>query len=89
MILDSVLSFHTKVCISILSGAVWIYFRTQQCYAMLPNHHILPVLFVSLWIYLNYYEPLFLPLGLVVLWLYSHFLNSPVNESPVVDTDKK
>jgi len=38
---------------------------------MIPRRHILPVIFVMGWTYLNYYEPLFLPLGLVVLILYA------------------
>lgn len=67
MILDEYISFHNKVIISILVGGIWIYFRTIECYAFIPNHHIFPVVFVMVWIYLNYYEPLFLPIGLCVL----------------------
>jgi hypothetical protein len=39
---------------------------------MIPRHEIFPVIFVVCWTYLNYYEPLFLPLGLVVLITYSY-----------------
>jgi len=43
---------------------------------MIPRLHIAPVIFVTGWIYLNYYEPLFLPLGLLVLVAFSMIRNS-------------
>ena len=70
MILDKYLTFDQKVLISIISGIIWIYFRTMDCYKMLPRKQIIPTLFVAVWIYLNYYEPLFLPLGLILMVLY-------------------
>jgi hypothetical protein len=39
---------------------------------MIPREHWFPVVFVCGWIYLNYYEPLFLPIGLLVLILYAY-----------------
>ena len=72
MILDKYLSFHTKVIISVICSGFWIYFRTAECYNMIPRHHIFPIMFVMAWSYLNYYEPLFLPIGLLILILYSH-----------------
>ena len=72
MLLDKYLTFDQKVFISIVCGGLWIYFRTAECYNMIPRLHIFPVIFVTIWIYLNYYEPLFLPLGLLVLILYSY-----------------
>lgn len=72
MILDNLLKYEHKVYIAVLCGALWIYFRTAECYSMIPRRHILPVLFVSLWIYLNYLDPLFLPIGLSILILYAH-----------------
>ena len=71
MILDKVLSFHTKVIISVICSGLWIYFRTQQCYDMIPRTHWFPVLFVMIWTYLNYYEPLCLPIGLLILVAYT------------------
>ena len=71
MLLDKYLSFDQKVAIAIICGGLWIYFRTAECYNMIPRLHIFPVIFVCFWIYLNYYEPLFLPLGLLVLIVYS------------------
>ena len=71
MILDKYISFTTKIIISMICGGLWIYFRTQNCYDMIPRHHIFPVLFVVAWIYLNYYEPLFLPIGLGILMIYT------------------
>jgi hypothetical protein len=38
---------------------------------MIPRGNIFPVIFVMTWTYLNYYEPLFLPLGLLILLTYS------------------
>ena len=71
MLLDKYLTYHQKVYISIVCGGLWIYFRTADCYKMIPRGHLFPILFVCLWIYLNYYEPLFLPIGLLVLVAYS------------------
>ena len=59
MILDKYLSYDNKIKISILAGAIWIYFRTTQCYISLPRKNIISVLLVSFWIYYNYQEPLF------------------------------
>ena len=72
MLLDKLLTYDQKVYISIICGGLWIYFRTSDCYKMIPRKHIFPILFVCSWIYLNYYEPLFLPLGLLVLIAYSY-----------------
>ena len=73
MILDNVFSFDTKVLISIIIGMIWIYFITQDCYLFLPRKKLFPVLFVGFWIYLNYYEPLFLPIGLSIMVIYKLF----------------
>ena len=71
MIVDKYLSYDKKVIISILCAGLWIYFRTAECYNMIPRLHLFPVVFVMIWAYLNYYEPLFLPIGLGILVLYS------------------
>ena len=71
MILDKYLSFNQKVIISILCAGLWIYFRTNECYSLIPRYHLFPVLFVMTWSYFNYYEPLFLPIGLSILIAYS------------------
>jgi hypothetical protein len=73
MFFDKFLTYNQKVIISLLCGGFWIYFRTAECYNMIPREHLFPVLFVCSWIYLNYYEPLFLPIGLFVLILYAYF----------------
>jgi len=67
MILDDVISRDNKIIISVLSAGIWIYFRTAQCYNMIPRQHLFPVVFVMTWAYINYYEPLALPIGLIVL----------------------
>jgi hypothetical protein len=71
MILDKYLSFDNKVIIAIICAGLWIYFRTAECYSMIPRFHLFSVIFVMYWAYLNYYEPLFLPMGLLILILYS------------------
>ena len=70
MILDKYLSYHNKVIISVISAGLWIFFRTAECYSMIPRYHIFPVIFVMIWTYFNYYEPLFLPIGLLILVVY-------------------
>lgn len=70
MFLDNYLSFQKKVYIALFFSGLWVYFRTAKCYEMIPRHEILPVVFVMGWTYLNYYEPLFLPIGLAVLATY-------------------
>ena len=51
MILDKYLSFDQKVKIAIVAGSIWIYFRTFECYKLLPRKSIISVILVSLWIY--------------------------------------
>lgn len=72
MIFDFI-TYDTKILIAVLAGAIWIYNRDKLCYVMIPRRRILPVVFVSLWIYLNYKDPLFLPIGLLILCAVSTF----------------
>lgn len=71
MLLDNIFTYEQKVFFSMICGGFWIYFRTSDCYNLIPRKHIFPVFFVAGWIYLNYYEPLFLPIGLLVLIFFS------------------
>ena len=75
MILDNYLSYKNKVIISVICSGLLIYFRTSDCYKLIPRLHIFPIFFVMTWVYLNYYEPLFLPIGLLLLILYSKIKN--------------
>lgn len=79
MLLDKYISYDQKVLIAVLCAGLWIYFRTAECYNMIPRLHLFPVVFVMVWSYLNYYEPLCLPLGLLILVTYTM-----VNKSGVV-----
>jgi hypothetical protein len=74
MLLDKYLSYNNKVIIAVICSGFWIYFRTSDCYKLIPRMRIFPILFVMTWVYLNYYEPLFLPIGLIVLIAYSKWL---------------
>jgi len=92
MILDKYLSYKKKVFLSIICAGFWIYFRTSDCYNMIPRHHIFPVIFVMGWTYLNYYEPLFLPIGLSILILYASFgkiLEKSTADSSTISYDEK
>jgi hypothetical protein len=71
MILDKYLTFQQKIYISLISCAIWIYFRTAECYLMIPRKSLFSVIFVVIWVYINYYEPLVAPIGLTTLYLYS------------------
>jgi hypothetical protein len=71
MILDKYLTFEQKIYISLVTCAIWIYFRTDQCYAMIPRKSLFSVLIITIWVYLNYYDPLSAPIGLSILYLYS------------------
>ena len=73
MYLSKYLSYNTKVLISVFFAGLWIYFRTTDCYIMLPRMHVFPVIFVMIWAYLNYYEPLFLPIGLGIMLVYLYY----------------
>jgi hypothetical protein len=70
MILNNI-PYTYKIMFSVVCSGLWIYFRTQDCYTMIPRQKMFPVLFVMTWTYLNYIEPLFLPIGLSILILYS------------------
>jgi len=75
MILDDIISHDNKIILAVISAGLWIYFRTAQCYNMIPRMHLFPVLFVMAWAYLNYYEPLALPIGLIILAAYPYVLD--------------
>ena len=75
MILDNIISHDNKILLSVISAGLWIYFRTAQCYNMIPRMHLFPVLFVMAWAYINYYEPLALPIGLIILAAYPYALD--------------
>ena len=70
MIFDKYLSQKQKIIIAIISGCVWIYFRDNLCYIAIRKKHYICCL--GTWIYLNYKDPLFLPIGLLGLYLVSY-----------------
>lgn len=70
MLLDKYISYNHKIFFSLIISGIWIYYRTSDCYVFIPRKHILPVIFVIFWNYLNYKDPLFLPIGLFILLLY-------------------
>ena len=70
MIFDEYINYQTKVKLSVIASIIWIYFRTTECYKLIPRKSLLSVILVSVWVYLNYQDPLFLPIGLLILYLY-------------------
>ena len=72
MIADGLISYETKVILSVICAGLWIFFRTSDCYNMIPRQQLFPVVFVMGWTYLNYHEPLFLPIGLSILIFYAY-----------------
>ena len=74
MILDKYLTFQQKIYISLIACAIWIYFRTSDCYKMIPRKSLFSVIFIVIWVYINYYEPLIAPIGLSTMYLYSKLL---------------
>ena len=70
-----VLSYRLKVYIALIFAGLWIYYRTSDCYALLPRRSLFSVIFVMGWAYLNYYEPLMLPIGLSIMVLYFWYKN--------------
>ena len=79
MILDNYLSYNNKVLFSVIISGLWIYFRTNSCYVLIPRNHISSVFIVTVWTFLNYYEPLFLPIGLCILFIYSIIHTPTIN----------
>jgi hypothetical protein len=76
MLFDKYLTFEQKIYIAIISGSIWIYFRTLGCYLALPRKSLISVILVSLWLYFNYYEPLSVPIGLIIMVLYSFLFSN-------------
>jgi hypothetical protein len=69
------ISFSTKVIFSVVVAGLWVFFRTENSDELLPTHSFFAVLFVMVGVALNYYDPLFFPLFLLLLFLYSKFIN--------------
>ncbi len=75
MILDNFFSRDDKIIISIIGGMLWIYFRTQECYKLVPRKSILTAIIVGCWIYLNYKDPLFLSIGVLIMYVHGIYLS--------------
>ena len=73
MILDKYLTHEHKLYIALVAASAWIYLRTVTCYKLLPRQHISSVFLVIVWIVLYDKDPLFLPMGLITMYLYSKF----------------
>ena len=73
MILDRHLTHQQKVIIAMVAAAIWIYFRTFDCYKLLKRKSLLSVVLVVAWIYLYDKDPLFLPIGLAIMVLFGYW----------------
>lgn len=78
MILDNYLTFSQKIIIALVSASIWTYFRDISNYKLLPRESIISIIIICFWLYLNYYEPLVVPIGLLIMYVYS-----------IVNKDKK
>ena len=75
MILDKYLSHNSKIVIALICVGLWMYFRRAECYAMIPRHSIFSSIFVMTWLYLYTYEPLVVPIGIIILLIYKKYNN--------------
>ena len=71
MILDRHLTHQQKIIIAMVAAAIWIYFRTFDCYKLLKRKSLISIPIVIAWIYLYNKDPLFLPIGLAIMYSYS------------------
>ena len=69
MILDHYLGDKQKLIIAIISGGLWIYNRKMECYDLLLRKNVLVVLMVMFWVYLYHLDKLFMPIGLLILYV--------------------
>ena len=84
MILDKYISYDKKVIISAICAGIWIYFRTAECYALLPRKSLFSVVLIMFWVYVNYYEPLSCLIGVFILIMYTkynHISNFQLNKN--------
>ena len=73
MILDRHLTHQQKIIIAMAVAAIWIYFRTFGCYALLKRKSLISIPLVVAWIYLYDKDPLFLPVGLAIMVLFGYW----------------
>lgn len=59
--------YATRALLSCAVAAVWIYNRQIDYYRILPRKHIIIAGIIAVWMYLNYVEPMSLPIGLAIL----------------------
>ena len=70
------ISNQGKIIFSVIFAGLWVFFSNDSLYEMLPNRSMFAVIFVMCGVYLNYYEPLMLPLFLVLLYCYTQIINN-------------
>ena len=69
MILDEYSEY--KIYIAMIAASIWIYVRTADCYKLLPRKNIVSIFLVIIWIYLYDKDHLFLPIGLLAMYVNS------------------
>jgi len=74
MLLDTFLSHQQKIYLAMITASIWIYYRTFDCYALLQRKKVISILLVILWIYLYNRDPLFLPIGMAIMFAYKSLL---------------
>lgn len=64
--------YPQRALVSSIIAGIFIYFRRLDYYATMPRSSVLVSLLVFAWAYLNYMEPIALPLGLILLNLFGN-----------------
>ena len=59
--------YATRAMISCVIAGIFIYIRKLDYYATMPRGNLGTSLLIVIWVYLNYMEPLALPVGLLLL----------------------
>ena len=68
------ISYQNKVVFSVIFVGLCIFFKPESTGELLPKHSFFAVIFVMIGVTLNYYDPLFLPLFLLLLYIYSQII---------------
>lgn len=59
--------YATRAFLSCAVAATWIYNRKIDYYHLLPRKNLVIAGIIAVWMYLNYVEPMSLPIGLAIL----------------------
>ena len=61
------ISYASRAIFSCIVASVWIYHQRLDYYQLLPRKNLVMAVIIAVWTYLNYVEPLSLPIGLAII----------------------